>query len=293
MDKFLFQKKEKKSQLIFGSNQVENHYLNSQLILISSKEFEEFEYFNFTQNGKLIDILRLEINGKFYAISSDKSVIFIPGKLFITLREDEYQEFGMVGKKFKENYQISINLDDKFKAGNPVFDKLMWCCEHTFTRNLDFQMSLWDGRSMEIDNCEKVDLAIKKVQLEKVQVPRCLFEDAKIEEWELPEFFEWIGLVSIESDRISYGNKVDPFICSYKSMEKVQYQRLHILKLKGLIIPDIIEQLTMMCCDGWKILNVKAIPGTFTWKESIAGSESGYVTVQSQYCPMSFQFITP
>lgn len=179
-------------------------------------------------------------------------------------------------------YRTTFDLrsPNSIKGQSNVFDRLLWAVENTLNKDVNFAFTLTDSTGNPIEstsndmtkvlevfkdfdlqksyvNCtttvyEDILGAIPRFALPKDYQPenpvtdKSLFDSRKfdfevLQEWAL-NLNEWLGLISLGSDRLQVGDSVDKYISSYEpgfvnSDKKNVAKSITIVKWRGGLIP--------------------------------------------------------
>lgn len=179
-------------------------------------------------------------------------------------------------------YRTSFDLRSpkSIKGQSNLFDRLLWAADNTLNKDVDFAFTLTDSTgnpigsaSKDMDkvlegfkefnlhksyvNCtttvyEDITAAIPRFALPKDYQPetpiadKSLFDPHKfdlevLQEWG-SNLHEWLGLVSLGSDRLQVGDSVDKYISSYEpgfanNDKKNEAKSITIVKWRGGLIP--------------------------------------------------------
>lgn len=159
-------------------------------------------------------------------IDHEDVIAIIQGQLYLSLTRETYLRAGIEGQKSKlqKNQRYIIMYDMRsstFTEGNKAYDRLIWSLENTpLGREFQFVVS-------NVDYGDKLSPSIGSAILENVNVPSFavpeptgskFLQEQTIQEW-VTACYEWLGLVSLESDRIKASDKVDSYISTYQVLD--------------------------------------------------------------------------
>ncbi|RIA99709.1 ribonuclease P 40kDa subunit-domain-containing protein [Glomus cerebriforme] len=184
------------------------------------------------------------------------------GTLILNLTKDTYEELGLDGKPTefgpsKQRFVVQINLKEKsLIPGKKGYERIKWCFNNTLTKKFTFLISFIKSdtkQSSEIDfpssfNAKKI---LGKFDFNNI-FDHILIPDLKIiknisneSQWRLDaiEIYDWIGLVSIQAQRIKSHDQVDPYISVYKPPEPYSDGNGSFIKCAGFIPSSTIKEL--------------------------------------------------
>ncbi|KAL2850873.1 ribonuclease P 40kDa subunit-domain-containing protein [Aspergillus pseudodeflectus] len=190
------------------------------------------------------------------------------GVLRLELGKEDFERTGLEGKAVrtggkkhaKERYLVELNLRlPSMLHGKKGFQRIEWAFKNVLTQRVAWlffdlgtesagvsedDLSL-RGNSPEIISCEPI-----RTTHENISTPS--FSDLQVsekasEEMEnlCGEISEWLSLVSLESQRVSADDDIDPYLCRYDAPEIGQTKESDLVTLKwhGFIPPRWIMQL--------------------------------------------------
>ncbi|KAJ3326880.1 Ribonuclease P protein subunit p40, partial [Kappamyces sp. JEL0680] len=205
---------------------IKNHFFNRgvKVILLSSQEHIPLldSYFYYQARLPLlyfIDENFIRSHGNtVYALSHNTrldtgdAVCLAQGKLVISLCKESYYSAGLSGEKsttLDDHYLITIELtDEKFKPGNPRYDRVQWCFRNTLTQQFEFLLASQTsaGDCLQLDfSQEHGSKRCKPVYrwntLGDIYRPdwNAIPFDATLDQDTALELLEWVGMVSHQS----------------------------------------------------------------------------------------------
>ncbi|PKY14508.1 hypothetical protein RhiirB3_426515 [Rhizophagus irregularis] len=184
------------------------------------------------------------------------------GTLILNLTKDTYEELGLDGKstKFgpdKQRFVVQIDLKEKsLIPGKKGYERIKWCFNNTLTKKFTFLISFVKSgtkKSSEIDfpslfNAEKilgkfdVNNTFDNILIPDLNMIKNISNEFQ---WRLDavEIYDWIGLASIQAQRIKSHDQVDPFISVYKPPEPYSNGNGSFIKYTGFIPSLTIKEL--------------------------------------------------
>ncbi|KAA8897106.1 hypothetical protein TRICI_006782 [Trichomonascus ciferrii] len=159
-------------------------------------------------------------------IDHEDVIAIIRGQLFLSLTRETYLRAGIEGKKSKlqknQRYLIMYDMrSSAFASGNKAYDRLIWSLDNTVLgREFQFVVS-------NIEQGENLSPNVNSTILENVSIPSFalpeptgseFLQEQTIQEW-VTACYEWLGLVSLGSDRIEASDKVDSYISTYQVLD--------------------------------------------------------------------------
>ncbi|CAG8500596.1 6834_t:CDS:2 [Funneliformis caledonium] len=184
------------------------------------------------------------------------------GNLILNLTKDTYEELGLDGHstKFGPNKQrFVVQIDLKRRSlipGKKGYERIKWCFNNTLTKRFTFLMSFvksTEKKTCEIDfpssfNAKKL---LGKFDFNPIH-EGILIPDLSIiknisneSQWRLDavEIYDWIGMNSIQAQRIQSHDQVDPYISVYKPPEPYSDGNGSFIKWSGFIPSSTIKEL--------------------------------------------------
>ncbi|KAG9060896.1 hypothetical protein KI688_007853 [Linnemannia hyalina] len=155
------------------------------------------------------------------------------GKLILNLTKDSYEQLGLSGKpstfhKDRQRYVVEIELNKPAMIpGKPGFERINWCFENTFAAPFSMLFASVDpqGVSLPLEfpasaRATPMTFNIQSTCLNNVVIPdatpiRTIGKNDLRWRRSVSELYEWIGLASMQSERITFGDNIDPFLCVY------------------------------------------------------------------------------
>ncbi|KAF9124119.1 hypothetical protein BGW39_008437, partial [Mortierella sp. 14UC] len=157
------------------------------------------------------------------------------GKLILNLTKDSYEQLGLSGKPStfhpdRQRYVVEIELNTPAMIpGKPGFERIKWCFENTLITPFSMLFASVDpqGVSLPIEFPESVGATAKTFNVQATPLSNIVIPDAtpirtvgkNDLRWRrlVSDLYEWVGLASLQSDRITFGDNIDPFLCVYSS----------------------------------------------------------------------------
>ncbi|RHZ56987.1 hypothetical protein Glove_395g26 [Diversispora epigaea] len=196
-------------------------------------------------------------------ISLDES-----GTLILNLTKDTYEQLGLTGKPSKygtsrQRFVVQINLLEKSMIpGKKGYERVKWCFENSLTESFPFLISFIDIISHESKemkfpstfNAKKLNVEQNSFLLNDILIPEISEmikmnnnnnnNDNKKEEnkWKSDaiEIYDWLGLVSLKSQRLLAYDQIDPYISLYSPPEPYKMGDGTLLRWTGFIPSAII-----------------------------------------------------
>ncbi|KAG0280334.1 hypothetical protein BGZ96_001602 [Linnemannia gamsii] len=155
------------------------------------------------------------------------------GKLILNLTKDSYEQLGLSGKpstfhQDRQRYVVEIDLNKPAMIpGKPGFERVKWCFENTLVTPFSMLFASVDsqGVSLPLEFPESVQATPMKFNIQSTPLNNIIIPDAtplrtigkNDLRWRrsVSDLYEWVGLASIQSDRITFGDNIDPFLCVY------------------------------------------------------------------------------
>ncbi|KAG9325796.1 hypothetical protein KVV02_005720 [Mortierella alpina] len=157
------------------------------------------------------------------------------GKMILSLTKDSYEQLGLTGSpsKFHPNrqrYVVEIDLlAPAMIPGKPGFDRIKWCFDNTLTTIFPMVLVSVDplGVSLPLEfpesaRAKQMAFGIQCRTLNDIVVPdttviRTIGKNELRWRKDVSALYEWVGLAAMQSDRIAFGDSIDPFLCVYSS----------------------------------------------------------------------------
>ncbi|CAG8524033.1 10181_t:CDS:10 [Funneliformis mosseae] len=201
------------------------------------------------------------------------------GNLILNLTKDTYEELGLDGHstKFGPNKQrFVVQIDLKRRSlipGKKGYERIKWCFNNTLTKKFTFLMSFvksTEKKTCEIDfpssfNAKKLlgkfdfNPIHKGILIPDLSIIKNISNESQ---WRLDavEIYDWIGMNSIQAQRIQSHDQVDPYISVYKPPEPYSDGNGSFIKWSGFIPSSTIKELfdSVFKDDkiSWAIINV-------------------------------------
>ncbi|KAF9140010.1 hypothetical protein BG015_001834 [Linnemannia schmuckeri] len=155
------------------------------------------------------------------------------GRLVLNVTKDSYEQLGLSGKpsafhQDRQRYVVEIELNKPAMVpGKPGFERIKWCFENTFTAQFSMLFASVDpqGVSLPLEFPESaratsMTFNIQSSSLNNIVIPdatpiRTIGKNDLRWRRSVSDLYEWIGLASMQSDRIMFGDNIDPFLCVY------------------------------------------------------------------------------
>lgn len=191
---------------------------------------------------------------------------------------------------------IKIKLSALKRDGN-LFKRTKECFQDRYSGDLDFLYSKLDNTSINLPegiNATRVNLSKQESLFENVKIPRVnsLVNDISSSAIDL---LEWIGMVAVESDRISAADRVDPFMSTYEVPRPLDFGDLHTLRISGLLAPlfilDCVSKIKQSDLD-WCVVVVSGFsdsPVTWNKQENESKGHNDFVIVISKEKDVAFR----
>ncbi|PVU93083.1 hypothetical protein BB559_003450 [Furculomyces boomerangus] len=192
------------------------------------------------------------------------------------MTKDAYESAGLLGKQspfptsIEKRYLVEIDLKKKsMRPGEKQYERIKWSFSNVLTERYEFLLGYFDavtGESREFSINESVDGDAKKAfskvkpswecSTRYLDVPESIFSTVDFctqmrESWfqsDVKDLFEWIGMVSIESEFVYPGASADPFISVYSVPSPNKSCSVSLYSIRGLIHPnfifDVVNHLT-------------------------------------------------
>lgn len=231
-------------------------------------------------------------------IDHEDVIAVIQGQLYLSLTRETYLRAGIEAQKSKlqKNQRYIIIYDMRsstFTSGNKAYDRLIWSLENTpLGREFQFVVS-------NIELGDKLNPSINSTILEDVSVPSFavpepigskFLQEQTIQEW-VTACYEWLGLVSLESDRIKANDKVDTYISTYQVLDPENTPtNVFCLSFSNMLMDNqFIHQLWQILQNSsstsWLALNVFGIEDIpVAWKQQehtfLTGGENHYTILK-------------
>ncbi|CAG8467025.1 8972_t:CDS:10 [Ambispora gerdemannii] len=175
------------------------------------------------------------------------------GNLVLHLTKDTYEELGITGKPAKfgpkrQRYVVTIDvLADSMVPGKKGYERIKWCFEHTLSGSFPFLISyvnVADRKSREITfpgtiKTQKILLNESLSRLENILTPDLdsIKPTTHKETWtsDAIEIYDWIGMISINAQRIHEQDSVDPYISTYRPPEPYSSQNGIFVRWTGFV----------------------------------------------------------
>ncbi|KAF9899703.1 hypothetical protein EC991_008430 [Linnemannia zychae] len=157
------------------------------------------------------------------------------GKLILNLTKDSYEQLGLSGKPStfhpdRQRYVVEIELNKPAMIpGKAGFERIKWCFENTFVASFSMLFAAADpqGVLLPLEFPESVGATVLSFNVQTTPLNNIIIPDATSIRtigkndlrWRrsVSDLYEWIGLASMQSDRIAFGDNIDPFLCVYSS----------------------------------------------------------------------------
>ncbi|KAI8363559.1 ribonuclease P 40kDa subunit-domain-containing protein [Mortierella sp. GBAus27b] len=157
------------------------------------------------------------------------------GKLILSLTKDSYEQLGMIGKpseflRGRQRYAVELDLSSpSMVPGKPGFERIKWCFENTLTTVFPMVLASVDpeGNSLPLEFPEsaratRMSFNVQCTQLNNIMIPdtttiRTIGKNDLRWRLNVSELYEWVGMAAIQSDRITLGDRIDPFLCVYSN----------------------------------------------------------------------------
>ncbi|KAF9188139.1 hypothetical protein BGZ51_000723 [Haplosporangium sp. Z 767] len=155
--------------------------------------------------------------------------------LILSLTKDSYEQFGLTGvpSKFyrdRQRYVVEINLiAPSMLPGKPGFERIKWCFENTLVTVFPMVLASVDpqGASLPMEFPDSACAIQQSFGIQCTPLHNILVPDTTIirtigkndVRWRInvSELYEWIGMTGIQSDRIKFNDRIDPFLCVYSN----------------------------------------------------------------------------
>ncbi|KAG0212713.1 hypothetical protein BGX28_005746 [Mortierella sp. GBA30] len=159
------------------------------------------------------------------------------GKLILSLTKDSYEQLGLTGSPSefhadRQRYKVEIDLlAPAMIPGKPGFERIKWCFENTLVTVFPMVLASVDpqGVSLPLEfpsdsktRAQKMSFKIQAKTLENIVVPdsmsiRTIGKNDIRWRKNVSDLYEWIGMAGMQSDRITFGDTIDPFLCVYST----------------------------------------------------------------------------
>ncbi|CAG8444001.1 8637_t:CDS:10 [Diversispora eburnea] len=146
------------------------------------------------------------------------------GTLILNLTKDTYEQLGLTGKPSKygtnrQRFVVQINLLEKSMIpGKKSYERVKWCFENSLTESFPFLISFIDIISHES---------------KEMNFPST-FNAKKL------KIYDWLGMVSLKSQRLLAHDRIDPYISVYSPPEPYKMGDGTLLRWTGFIPSAII-----------------------------------------------------
>ncbi|KAG0095561.1 Ribonuclease P protein subunit p40 [Podila epicladia] len=198
------------------------------------------------------------------------------GKMILSLTKDSYEQLGLTGvpsqfQKNRQRYVVELDLQaPSMIPGKAGFERIKWCFENTLVTVFPMVLASVDpaGVSLPLDfpvsaRARQLSYRIQTTVLDYIMVPdtqplRTIGKNDLRWRKQVAEVYEWIGMASIQSERITVVDNIDPYLCVYanpaqKTPEKVGSSG-YLLEISGFIpspsIVPIFESLRSLLNNG-------------------------------------------
>ncbi|KAJ1965523.1 hypothetical protein GGI12_000704 [Dipsacomyces acuminosporus] len=190
--------------------------------------------------------------------SGDLFAIDGQGTLILSLNKDSYEEAGLVGAQAQfplergARHIVKINLrEEHMVPGKKLYDRIKRSFDTVLNQKIEFVIGYFDsdsGASLDLD----IPAATKCMpRIESARAAQTLVPDFSelftatpkpSDEWveRAQDVFEWIGLVSLGSQRLTEA-RVDPFINAYSVSRPCEQADLSVVSICGLLSPKAIS----------------------------------------------------
>ncbi|KAG0092059.1 hypothetical protein BGZ92_010970 [Podila epicladia] len=179
------------------------------------------------------------------------------GKMILSLTKDSYEQLGLTGvpsqfQKNRQRYVVELDLQaPSMIPGKAGFERIKWCFENTLVTVFPMVLASVDpaGVSLPLDfpvsaRARQLSYRIQTTVLDYIMVPdtqplRTIGKNDLRWRKQVAEVYEWIGMASIQSERITVVDNIDPYLCVYanpaqKTPEKVGSSG-YLLEISGFI----------------------------------------------------------
>ncbi|EMR08258.1 hypothetical protein PNEG_03425 [Pneumocystis murina B123] len=166
-------------------------------------------------------------------IDMDDVVCVNKGKIILSLTKETYEKVGLVGKPSAFSRKCprwNVILDMRgtaMKKGKKGFDRILWSFENVLQKKFSFRMSALNENDIkileEVVGSSSCFANFEKHESGKILCPSFSYPrhvdypgiDRIIQaEW-ATEIYEWLGLVSLGSERLNTGFNDDPYSLPY------------------------------------------------------------------------------
>ncbi|TCD69388.1 hypothetical protein EIP91_007735 [Steccherinum ochraceum] len=201
------------------------------------------------------------------------------GTLSLAVGKETYEQLGMVGSKLpwkpkKEMHIIRIPLvnreyADKIQASPDLFTP--------YSEKTKTTLVAWDAKRVDATNQAIIPqvrraLSVRVPQLPLSTVPPTPTSEGT-EDWEeeVSALFEWVGLASLDSQRLRANDRVDPYLAVYDPPLQLSVGDVMCIRWSGLLSPSFVQS----------VLNIAlANDGSFiaVTGQAVTNSPVGYIS---------------